>query len=449
MLRATNYYFGSDRIFYRFLTIIDDSEDEHVVDNIADKVDDSILVSNDNVGAMELVDDSILVSNDNVDAKEEVSDNQVVADNLVGVHLVISPTDEEYVDVIRILVAQNLDVSMDSVLEAEEGGLEMIIINVDIKVHNYHMDATVNSFIDETIVSPTVVVMESLEDIVDNVDNGENVDNIENGVVRALKACVGVIQRIKCSKSFPLLVMRVALAEEFALLIRGLEFSVESKNNRIERLTKELEELKKEKEGLDTKLTGYSVVPPPAQVYYPPKRDMSWTRLPEFADDTITDYTRPSPSIESNPNDLQNNSSSVFEIGESTSSILSKPGIKFVKAADSTTVVKTNKDETVRKPSIKYAEMYRKTSKSSNGKSWPNNKYTHKSRPPRTAIHKIDRTLAAVDRTYVNSARPKTTQDLIIILIQRVKRLERELKATTLPTKIHKVDRGRSKSVMA
>nr|GEV60817.1 hypothetical protein [Tanacetum cinerariifolium]GEW07583.1 hypothetical protein [Tanacetum cinerariifolium] len=84
--------------------------------------------------------------------------------------------------------------------------------------------------------------------------------------------------------------------------IRGLEFKVESKDNRIERLTKELEELKKEKECLDNKLTGfqsasndldtligsqrsdknkeglgYSAVPPPAQVYSPPKSDMSWT----------------------------------------------------------------------------------------------------------------------------------------------------------------------------
>nr|GEV48320.1 hypothetical protein [Tanacetum cinerariifolium] len=93
---------------------------------------------------------------------------------------------------------------------------------------------------------------------------------------------------------------------------------------------------------------------------------MPWTGLAEFVDDTITDYTRPSPSIESNLNDLQNNSSSVSENGESTCSILSKPEIKFVKATDSPTVIKTNKDETVRKPSIKYAKMYRKTSKSSN-----------------------------------------------------------------------------------
>nr|GEW99947.1 ribonuclease H-like domain-containing protein [Tanacetum cinerariifolium] len=39
-------------------------------------------------------------------------------------------------------------------------------------------------------------------------------------------------------------------------------------------------------------------LPPPAQVYSPPKKDMSWTGLPEFADDTITDYSRPSPAIE-------------------------------------------------------------------------------------------------------------------------------------------------------
>nr|GEZ60167.1 hypothetical protein [Tanacetum cinerariifolium] len=125
--------------------------------------------------------------------------------------------------------------------------------------------------------------------------------------------------------------------------IRGLKFNVESKNNRIERLTNELEELKKEKECLDRKLTGfesaskdldtilrsqrsdknkeglgYSVVPPPAQVYSPPKKDMSWTGLPEFTDDTITDYSRPSYTIESNYSDLQNSNTSVSDHGESS-----------------------------------------------------------------------------------------------------------------------------------
>nr|GEV23417.1 putative reverse transcriptase domain-containing protein [Tanacetum cinerariifolium] len=45
----------------------------------------------------------------------------------------------------------------------------------------------------------------------------------------------------------------------------------------------------------------------------------------------------------------------------------------------------------------------------------------------------------AAPRPNVNSARPKTTQDLVIInIIQRVKRLERELKAKNPPTKIQK-----------
>nr|GFA93830.1 hypothetical protein [Tanacetum cinerariifolium] len=117
---------------------------------------------------------------------------------------------------------------------------------------------------------------------------------------------------------------------KFCEKIRGLEFNVESKINRIKRLTNELDELKKEKEGLDSKLTGfqsafkdldtllesqrsdknkeglgYSVVPPPpAQVYSPSKKDIN---------------------------------SSVSKNGESSSSILSKPVITFVKAADSPT----------------------------------------------------------------------------------------------------------------
>nr|GEW55783.1 copia protein [Tanacetum cinerariifolium] len=180
--------------------------------------------------------------------------------------------------------------------------------------------------------------------------------------------------------------------------------------------------------------------------------NLTWIGLPEFVDDTITDYTRPSPSVESNPNDLQNSSSSASENEDSTSSILSKPEIKFVKPADSPTVVKTEKKETVRKPSIKYAELYRKTTKRSNvrgvkkGKSSLRNNYTHKSMPPRPVIHKSYRPPMRPIRPNVNNARPKTTQDLMIILIQRVKRLERELKSRTSPIKVHKVDRGRSRT---
>nr|GFA43703.1 putative ribonuclease H-like domain-containing protein [Tanacetum cinerariifolium] len=50
----------------------------------------------------------------------------------------------------------------------------------------------------------------------------------------------------------------------------------------------------KNKEGL-----GYSAVPPPpAQIYSFPKKDLSWTGLLQFADDTVTDYSRPSPTME-------------------------------------------------------------------------------------------------------------------------------------------------------
>nr|GFB56613.1 hypothetical protein [Tanacetum cinerariifolium] len=92
--------------------------------------------------------------------------------------------------------------------------------------------------------------------------------------------------------------------------IRVLEFNTESRENCIESLTKDLELLKKKKGELETKLTGfqtaskdlysllksqrwdknkeglgYSVVPPPAaQIYSPPKKDMSWTGLLEWFD---------------------------------------------------------------------------------------------------------------------------------------------------------------------
>nr|GEW54043.1 hypothetical protein [Tanacetum cinerariifolium] len=97
---------------------------------------------------------------------------------------------------------------------------------------------------------------------------------------------------------------------KFCENIRGLELKVEFKTNRIENLTNELETLKKEKEGLDSKLTG----------------------LPEFADDTITDYSRPSPAIET----------------------------------DRPIESKIDKVETVKKPVVQYAEFYRKTTKKFN-----------------------------------------------------------------------------------
>nr|GEX54261.1 ribonuclease H-like domain-containing protein [Tanacetum cinerariifolium] len=174
--------------------------------------------------------------------------------------------------------------------------------------------------------------------------------------------------------------------------IRVLEFKTESSNDCIENLKKELELIKKEKEGLDTKLTGfqtaskdldglfesqrldknkeglgYSVVPPlPAQIYSPPKKDMSWIGLPECADDTVTNYSRPAPTIESSPDDAQNRNPSVTETEASPNMISPKPFIKFVKVNDSPTKSKTDKVETAKKPHVKYAEQYRKPTKKPN-----------------------------------------------------------------------------------
>nr|GEV73868.1 putative ribonuclease H-like domain-containing protein [Tanacetum cinerariifolium] len=125
--------------------------------------------------------------------------------------------------------------------------------------------------------------------------------------------------------------------------------------------SEELELVKKEKEGLDSKLAGFqtaskdvdsllesqrleknkeglgyiAVPPPPAQIYSPPKKDLSWTGLPEFANDTVTDYSMPSLAIESTLDDAQNRNPSVTKTEASPSTISPKPFIKFMKATDS------------------------------------------------------------------------------------------------------------------
>nr|GFB43492.1 ribonuclease H-like domain-containing protein [Tanacetum cinerariifolium] len=73
----------------------------------------------------------------------------------------------------------------------------------------------------------------------------------------------------------------------------------------------------KNKEGL-----GYSVVShPPAQLYYSPKKDLSWTGLPECKDDTVIDYSRHEPTVESSPDDDKKRNPSVSETGSSQNNI--------------------------------------------------------------------------------------------------------------------------------
>nr|GFB74667.1 hypothetical protein [Tanacetum cinerariifolium] len=162
--------------------------------------------------------------------------------------------------------------------------------------------------------------------------------------------------------------------------IRTLEFYYKGKVKYVETLKKELETLKEEKDVVDRKLAclrksskdlediiksqrsdkvkegvGYNAVPPPAaDLYLSPKKDLSWTGLPEFIESTSAE--------------------------ESTDSILSKPAVKFVKAGDrpaerptknKSEFVKvakrptTDKVETAKKPAVRYVEMYRRTSKRS------------------------------------------------------------------------------------
>nr|GEW35728.1 ribonuclease H-like domain, reverse transcriptase, RNA-dependent DNA polymerase [Tanacetum cinerariifolium] len=184
--------------------------------------------------------------------------------------------------------------------------------------------------------------------------------------------------------------------------IRVLEFKTESGANCIESLTKDLELLKKEK--------GYSAVPPPAaQIYSPPKKDMSWTGLLEFKDDTVTDYSRPSPAIESILNDVQNRNPSVTKIEASPITISPKSFIKFVKANDSPTKSKPNKVETAKKPPVKYAEQYRKPTKNPNGEKETSRSQnnTHKSFTPRPVVHRPYRPPMRPMRSNMNVAQTK------------------------------------------
>nr|GEV28677.1 hypothetical protein [Tanacetum cinerariifolium] len=163
---------------------------------------------------------------------------------------------------------------------------------------------------------------------------------------------------------------------KFCEKIRGLKRDVEVRNNKIEYLMNELEQGVKDQIRIRRVLDIMQFPPPPAQVYLPPKKDLSWTGLPEFVDDTFTNYNRPTPSIDTskcNTSDLQSSNFSISEHRESSGSIMSKPMIKFVKAAD---CPRTNNTENARKSTVKYAEMYGNTSKSSkvkgNQRNWNN-----------------------------------------------------------------------------
>nr|GEW43804.1 hypothetical protein [Tanacetum cinerariifolium] len=241
---------------------------------------------------------------------------------------------------------------------------------------------------------------------------------------------------------------------EYRKKIRGLEFKVEARANRIECLTNELELLKKEKEGLESKLTGFQSASKDLDSLLESQRsDKNKEGLGYSAVSPLL-LLKPSPAIESTSDDVQNRNPFVTETEASPSTISSKPFIKFVKAADRPTKDKTDKYETAKKPTVKCAESYRKTTKRSNvrgnqrnrnnlksqqlgknfvmkkacykcgsvdhlsynyGKrvdhrsSWVKNNNTHKSKTPRTVFHKTDRPPMRTNRPYMNAAQPKRT----------------------------------------
>nr|GFC01047.1 hypothetical protein [Tanacetum cinerariifolium] len=147
--------------------------------------------------------------------------------------------------------------------------------------------------------------------------------------------------------------------EKYIVKIRTLEMYRASNLDSIKILTNELEEVKLEKDRLDGKLAGllkasknldhliksqrsdqvkegvgYNAVPPPAaDLYLSPKKDLSWTGLPEFVDDTVTDYSKPLPTVVSTSAKGQNKDSSTFE--DVASPNPPKPFVKFVKPKDS------------------------------------------------------------------------------------------------------------------
>nr|GFB85362.1 hypothetical protein [Tanacetum cinerariifolium] len=110
---------------------------------------------------------------------------------------------------------------------------------------------------------------------------------------------------------------------------------VDGKLARLLKSSKDLENIikiqrsEKVKEGV-----GYNVVPPPAaDLYLSPKKDLSWSGLPEFVDDTVTDYSRPSPTVASTSAEDQNKDTSTSE--DVASPNPPKLFVKFVKPKDS------------------------------------------------------------------------------------------------------------------
>ncbi|GKA79591.1 hypothetical protein Tco_0786187 [Tanacetum coccineum] len=109
-------------------------------------------------------------------------------------------------------------------------------------------------------------------------------------------------------------------------MIRVIERDLELKDYKIENLTNDLEEVKKERDGIDSKLEKF--------VNSSKDLDLMLESLHEFADNTITDYTRPTPSVDVTNDvrsELDGNNLTVCEHGGTSSNAVFKAQINFVK----------------------------------------------------------------------------------------------------------------------
>ncbi|GJT36344.1 putative ribonuclease H-like domain-containing protein [Tanacetum coccineum] len=150
---------------------------------------------------------------------------------------------------------------------------------------------------------------------------------------------------------------------KFCERIRVLERDIELKDNKIENLRNELEELKNEKDSIDFKIEKFENSAKDLDCLFGNQRSVKdKTGLPEFVDNTVTDYSRPTPSIDV-PRDVSD-SISFFKHRGSVGNVLSKPMISFVKETGYPSVLKVINIKNSRKPTMKYVKMYRNTSQS-------------------------------------------------------------------------------------
>ncbi|GJR05724.1 hypothetical protein Tco_0528708 [Tanacetum coccineum] len=85
----------------------------------------------------------------------------------------------------------------------------------------------------------------------------------------------------------------------FCERIRVLERDLELRDNKIENLMNELEEVKKEKESIDFKIENFDNGSKDLDCLLGTQISVKdKTGLPEFVDDTVIDYSRPTPSMD-------------------------------------------------------------------------------------------------------------------------------------------------------